>query len=76
MKFDLDVRWIQSGQWVTFQSREGEKFGPHMDNYSRSHLSPPGSTGVGELKFQAFSSSPWMGYFEGYIAMLCKCSRD
>ena len=52
MKFDLDVRWIQSGQWVTFQSREGEKFGPHMDNRSRSHLSPPGSTGVGELKFQ------------------------
>ena len=53
MKFDLDVRWIQSGQWVTFQSGEGEeKFGPHMDNCSRSHLSPPCSTGVGELKFQ------------------------
>ena len=28
MKFDLDVRWIQSGQWVTFQSGEGEKFEP------------------------------------------------
>ena len=52
LKFDLDVRWIQSGQWVTFQSGEREKFGPHMDNCSRSHLSPPGSTGVGELEFQ------------------------
>ena len=53
MKFDLDVRWIQSGQWVTFQSGKGEeKFGPHIDNCSRSHLSPPGSTGVGELEFQ------------------------
>ena len=51
LKFDLDVRWIQSGQWVTFQSR-GEKFGPHIDNCSRSHLSLPGSTGVGELEFQ------------------------
>ena len=46
MKFDFDIGWIQSGQWVTIQSREGEeKFGPHMDNCSRSCLSPPGSTG-------------------------------
>ena len=52
MKFEFDIRWIQSGQWVTFQSGEGEKFGPHMDNCSRSHLSPPGSTGVGGLEFQ------------------------
>ena len=37
MKFDFHVRWIQSGQWVTFQSR-GEKFGPHMDNCSRSYF--------------------------------------
>ena len=57
MKFDFGIRWIQSGQWVTFQSEEGksgegEKFGPHMDNCSRSHLSPPGSTGVVGLEFQ------------------------
>ena len=52
MKFDFGIRWIQSGQWVTFQSGEGEKFGPHMDNCSRSHLSPPGSTGVVGLEFQ------------------------
>ena len=51
LKFDLDVRWIQSWQWVTFQSG-GEKFGPHMDNCSRSHMSPPCSKGVGELEFQ------------------------
>ena len=50
-EFDLDVRWIQSGQWVTIQSGEGEeKFGPHIDNCSRSHLSPPGSTS--DLEFQ------------------------
>ena len=29
-----------------------EKFGPHMDNCSRSNLYPPGSTGIGELEFQ------------------------
>ena len=46
LKFDFHASWIQSGQWVTFQSGEGEKFGPHMDHCSRSHLSPPGSTGV------------------------------
>ena len=51
-EFDLDVRWIQSGQWVIFQSGEGEKFGRHMYNCSRSLLSPPGSTGVGKLEFQ------------------------
>ena len=38
MKFDFDIRWIQSGEWVTLQSREGEKFGPHMDNCSRSYF--------------------------------------
>ena len=38
MEFDFDVRGIQSGQWVTFQNREGEKFGPHMDNCSRSYF--------------------------------------
>ena len=51
MKSDFGIRWIQSGQWVTFQSG-GEKFGPHMNNCSVSHLSLPGSTGVGELEFQ------------------------
>ena len=41
------------GSGFTFQSGEGEeKFEPYMDNCSRSHLSPPGSTGVGELEFQ------------------------
>ena len=36
-----------------FPSRGGEeKFGAHMDNCSRSHLSSPGSTGVGELEFK------------------------
>ena len=25
MKFDLDVRWNKSGQWVTLQSGEGEE---------------------------------------------------
>ena len=44
-------------------------------------LSPPGSTGVGGLEFQrsslhTFSSSSWMEYFEGYIAMIGKCSCD
>ena len=44
-------------------------------------LSPPGSTGVGEIEFQGswlhiFSSSSWIDDFEGYIAMLGKCSRD
>ena len=30
MKFDFGIRWIQSGQWVTCQSGEGEeKFGSH-----------------------------------------------
>ena len=45
LKFDLDVRWNKSEKWVTLQS------GAHMDNCSRSHLSPPDSTGVGELEF-------------------------
>ena len=52
MKFDFGIRWIQSGQWVTFQSGGEEKFGPHMGNCSGSYLSLPGSTGVGELEFQ------------------------
>ena len=39
LKFDFDVRWIQSAQWVTFQSGEGEKkFGAHMDNCCKSHF--------------------------------------
>ena len=39
LKFDFHVRWINSGQWVTFQSGEGEeKFGAHMDSCSRSHF--------------------------------------
>lgn len=38
-------------QWVIFQAEE-EKFRAHMDNCSRSHLSLPGSTGVGELEFK------------------------
>ena len=37
MKSDFGIWWIQSGQWITFQS-EGEKFGPHMDNCSRSYF--------------------------------------
>ena len=36
-----------------FPSRGGEeKFGAHMNNYSRSHLSLPGSTSVGKLEFK------------------------
>ena len=39
LNFDFDVRWINSGQWVTFQSGEGEeKFEAHMDGCSRSHF--------------------------------------
>ena len=81
MKSDFGIRWIQLGQWITFQSG-GEKFGPHMDvTVLGQILSLPGSTGVGGLKFQGsqlhtFSSSSWMEYFEGYIATLGKCSCD
>ena len=53
MKFDFHVRWIQSGQWVTFQSGEGEENLDHTWITALGHiLSPPGSTGVGGLEFQ------------------------
>ena len=42
-------RWIQSGQWVTFQNGEGEKL---HTNCSRSHFISTWLTGVGGLKFQ------------------------
>ena len=51
MKFDFGIRWIQSGQWVT--SRAEERSLDHTWITVLGHiLSPPGSTGVGELEFQ------------------------
>ena len=49
LKFDLDVRWTKSEQWVTFQ------IGEHTWITALGHiLSLPDSAGVGELEFQAF----------------------
>ena len=53
MKFDLDVRWNKSGQWVTLQSGEGEERLEHTWIGALGHiLSPPDPTGGGELGFQ------------------------
>ena len=81
LKFDFDVRWIQSGQLVTFQCWEGEKFRAHMDNCSRSLFVSAWfnrciCARVSRMLVAHFFQQLLDGVFWRRIAMFGKCSHN